>query len=577
MYRYRWFIIWCMLFGCNSANSQSQKTGLIGLFYDHLDQYCNEKTLASDFCNAVDFYRSHQRDSCYIYASRALETTNTQEQHDILNYIQGVSAIHKNLYTKALQNMNSISEHFKFSELKDLKLGEIYLILENYDQSIQYYKKWLEQDKGGKDDIFLKAAYHNLGVSYLHKKEYDLTEKYFSKELALIKEKDTFSLIITKMDFANAYYSQYKDEEAIALFKECYQLASLFHDIKLKQNTAKNMAVVEKNRKRYQESVDYYIEYGKWKDSIWNRDRIWELTEKDKQLAIAQKEQEIRLQDEKIKRQKTQRNGLIIGSSLLLLFIGVLGYFYKLLIGKKKLITEQKEQLDIANTTKDYLFSVVSHDLRSPVNALKRQHEKLLDRIAEKDLLGIKKTADTAITLTESTSHLLNNVLHWSLEQSEQLFFEPETYPLKPILEHVISDYEYLATTKDIVLNTTLDPSILATVDKESLKIVLRNILDNAIKYTQNEGKITISSGNHATNECFIEIKDTGAGIPPEILAKINSLHDITTDKIDRSKGVGLGLLLCHTLIKKNNGQILFDSEPGKGTTIKIVLPKGID
>jgi signal transduction histidine kinase len=335
--------------------------------------------------------------------------------------------------------------------------------------------------------------------------------------------------------------------------------------------------VVEKNRKRYQESVAYYIEYGKWKDSIWNRDKTWELTEKDKQLAIAQKEQEIQLQDEKIKRQKTQRNGLIIGSSLLLLFIGVLGYFYKLLMGKNKLITEQKEQLDIANTTKDYLFSVVSHDLRSPVNALKRQHQKLLDHIAKKDISEIKKTTDTAITLTESTSHLLNNVLHWSLEQSEQLFFEPETYPLKPILEHVISDYEYLATTKDIVLKTVLDTSILATVDKESLKIVLRNLLDNAIKYTKNEGKITITSGNHATDKCFVEIKDTGVGIPQEILAKINSLHDITTDKIDRSKGVGLGLLLCHTLIKKNNGQILFDSEPRKGTSIKIVLPKGID
>ncbi|MBG6131218.1 signal transduction histidine kinase [Aquimarina sp. EL_43] len=570
-------IIWCVLLGYTFMHGQSQKTSQLNSFYNHLDSFCKEKVVTTDFCNAVEFYRNHKLDSCYIYAGKALEITKHQEQRDILHYIQGVSALDKNLYTKSLQNMGSISENFKFSGLKNHKLGRVYLGLEDYDQSIQYYKKWLNQDEETKDELLLKTAYHNLGISYLHKKEYANTKDYFSKELALIKEKDTFFVIVTKMELANAYYSQYRDEEAIALFKECYQLAASFHDIVLKQNTAKNMAVVEKNRKRYQESVTYYIEYGKWKDSIWNRDKIWELTEKDKQLAIAQKEQEIRLQDEKIKRQKTQRNGLIIGSSLLLLFIGVLGYFYKLLIGKKKLITEQKEQLDIANTTKDYLFSVVSHDLRSPVNALKRQHEKLLDHIAEKDLLGIKKTTNTAITLTESTSHLLNNVLHWSLEQSEQLFFEPQTYPLKPILEHVINDYEYLATTKNIVLNTSLDASILVTVDKESLKIVLRNILDNAIKYTKNEGKITITSGDHTANECFIEIKDTGAGIPPEILAKINSLHDITTDKIDRSKGVGLGLLLCHTLIKKNNGQILFDSEPSKGTSIKIVLPKGID
>lgn len=574
---YRLSILLCLSLTSISICGQSVKISQINSFYDHLDHYCEEKVIVTDFCEAVGFYRNRILDSCYIYAGKALEINKTKEQRDILHYIQGVSAVDKKLYTKALQNMNSISEHFKFSGLKNHKLGRIYLGLENYDKCIYHYKKWLNHDNDGKNDIFLKVAYHNLGISYLHKKEYANTKLYFSKELALIKEEDTTHIIRAKMDLANAYYSQYRDEEAIALFKEAYQLAASFHDIKLKQNAAKNMAVVEKNRKRYQESVTYYVEYGKWKDSIWNRDRIWELTEKDKQLAIAQKEQEILLQHEKIKRQKSQRNGLIIGSSLLLLFIGVLGYFYKLLIGKKKLITAQKEQLDIANTTKDYLFSVVSHDLRSPVNALKRQHEKLLDYIAEKDLLGIKKTTNTAITLTESTSHLLNNVLHWSLEQSEQLFFEQETYPLKPILEHVINDYEYLATTKEIALKVSLDASILVKVDKESLKIILRNFLDNAIKYTKNEGKITVTSGSHTTNECFVEIEDTGVGIPPEILAKINSLHSITTDKIDRSKGVGLGLLLCHTLIKKNNGQFIFDSESGKGTTIKIVLPKGID
>lgn len=124
----KWVIILSLFFGCNLIYSQSQKTGQIDLFYDHLENYCKEKALVTDFCKAIDFYHSHQRDSCYVYAGKALEITQNQEQRDIIHYIQGVSAINKNMYAKALQNINSISEHFKFSGLKDHKLGGISIL-----------------------------------------------------------------------------------------------------------------------------------------------------------------------------------------------------------------------------------------------------------------------------------------------------------------------------------------------------------------------------------------------------------------------------------------------------------------
>jgi tetratricopeptide (TPR) repeat protein len=238
---YKAIIISCALLGGTYIYGQSQKITKLNLFYKHLDGYCKEKVVVTDFCSAIGFYRNLQLDSCYVYAGKALEVTKKQEELDILYYIQGVSAINKKLFVKSLQNMNSISEHFTFLGLKDHKLGEIHLVLENYDQSIQYYKKWLDQDTGSKDVSYLKTAYHNLGISHLHKKEYVNTKHYFSKELALIKKEDTALIIRAKMEFANAYYSQYKDEEAIALFKEAYRLATLFHDIELKQNTTKNM------------------------------------------------------------------------------------------------------------------------------------------------------------------------------------------------------------------------------------------------------------------------------------------------------------------------------------------------
>ncbi|MGG6232138.1 tetratricopeptide repeat-containing sensor histidine kinase [Tenacibaculum sp. SDUM215027] len=539
------------------------------------DKLCEISKGKSLFCKAFTFYKEKEYDSCYVYSSKALALSEgiRREEKNILNYIQGVSAIRKKLLNKALRNAFSISEeNHQYRELKYAALGRVYLGMKKYDSAIFHYKKWEEIIKIS-TPRFRKVAFHNLGLSYVHKKNYNKAKEYFSKELSLIEEKDTAVIIRTKMDLANVYYNQYLDDEAIPLFIEAYDLAKLFSDLELKQNSTRNMAVVEKNRKNYQKSIEYYMEYGNWKDSIWNRDKIWELTEKDKQLAVAQKQQEIVLQEEQLKRQAVVQKSLVIGASGLLVFLGFLGYFYRELRSKNRFITQQKEELNVANKTKDYLFSVVSHDLRSPINTIKRQHVKLKRQLKNKEYDAVSETTNNAIALTESTSHLLNNVLHWSLEQNNQLSFKAEEYPLKPLVEQAVYNFEEIAEAKNIALTTKLEATILVKADKESLKIVLRNLLDNALKYTGENGKIAIKTYTDSEEFSTIEIKDTGFGISKEKLAKIKGLEDLSIDKINRSEGVGLGMLLCQTLIKKNNGKLLIDSELEVGTTIRILLP----
>ncbi|CAM1348887.1 HAMP domain-containing histidine kinase [Tenacibaculum insulae] len=549
--------------------SQEAKINDLEILYNEGD-YISNSTKNKNFIKAYKYYREKKYDSCYAYCSKAILNALSKEEKNILNYIQGVSAIEKALYKKALENILLVSDQ-KYENLKQQKLGRIYLSLKDYDKAIFHYEKWNKNNN--KDLNFKKSSYHNLGLCYIHKKNYKKAKGYFSKELSLIKSNDTLALVRAKMDLANVYYNQYLDDEAIPLFKEAYDLARSFTDIELKQYTAKNMAVVEKNRKNFKKSVGYYIEFGKWKDSIWNRDKIWELTEKDKKIAVAQKQQEIAVQDEQIKRQKVVQKGLVLGASGLLVFLGGLAFFYRKLQSKNKLIVEQKEALNVANNTKNYLFSVVSHDLRSPINSIKRQHQKLAKHIANNDLLAIKEATKSAIAVTESTSHLLNNVLHWSLEQSNQLNFSQEEHVLQPVIEQVLFDYEDLAEAKAISIISDLESGILVLTDKESLKIVLRNLIDNSIKYMNGSGSISVKTKKHSTTLARIEIKDSGMGISEEKLQKINALKDLSIDKIDRSKGIGLGLLLCQTLIKKNNGTLFFESEEGVCTTAVILMP----
>ena len=555
----------------NLVFSQSVKRNTLEYLNIRANELCkNQKN--NSFCKAYRYYKEKNYDSCYAYSGKALILTNRQDQKDILNYLQGISAIRKKIYKKALSSIQSISDEGNFISLKQLKLGRIFLSLQKYDKAIYYYLDFLNNNKNAEKRL-KKGAYHNIGLCYIHKKKYKKSKEYFNKEISLISSIDTLALVRGKMDLANVYYNQYLDDDAIPLFKEAYFLAKSFSDVELKQYTAKNMAVVEKNRKNFKESVDYYIEYGKWKDSIWNRDKIWQLTEKDKKIAVAQKQQEITVQNEQIKRQKIVQKGLILGASGLLVFLGGLAFFYKKLKSKNRLITEQKEALNVANNTKNYLFSVVSHDLRSPINSIKRQHQKLAKHIANNDLPAIKEATKSAIAVTESTSHLLNNVLHWSLEQSNMLNFSEEEHALQPVIEQVLFDYENLAEAKAISITSNLDSEIIVLTDKESLKIVIRNLIDNSIKYMDGSGSISVKTEKHSETQARIEIKDSGVGMSEEKLQKINALKDLSIDKIDRSKGIGLGLLLCQTLIKKNNGTLFFKSEEGTSTTAVILLP----
>ncbi|WP_157811773.1 tetratricopeptide repeat-containing sensor histidine kinase [Tenacibaculum sp. SZ-18] len=498
--------------------------------------------------------------------------TNDQEEKDFFHCIHGYSAYTKGLYKKALLSFNSISRSQNYKQIKNYLLGNVHFSLKGYDKSVEHYKDWIKEIQGS-NKVITSAVYRNLGLSYLHLKEYVKAKDYFEKEFSLISNSDTLAIIKAKMSLANVYYNQYLDDDAIPLFKEAYDLAKVYSDVELKQNSSLNMAVVERNRKKYKESVEYYREFIRWKDSLFNKDKIWELTEKDKQFAVAQKENEIAIQDEKLKTQKVVQRALIFGASGLLIFLALLGFFYKKLQKQNSLITQQKEDLAIANKTKNYLFSVVSHDLRSPMNTIKHQHLQLKKHIADNNLEGIKEANNSAITVTESTSHLLNNVLHWSLEQNNQMVFEKKEYPFKPIVEHVLYDYENLIEANDVKIKTNYIKNSLIKADRESLKIVLRNLLDNSVKYMNGKGEISIEMGVDSENYAYVSIQDTGIGITAERLAKINRLKDVSIDKINRSEGVGLGLILCQTLVKKNDGIITFDSEEGKGTKVTIQLP----
>ncbi len=533
---------------------------------------CNEDYVVLQ--KAYTFFINSKIDSAYIYANQLLNKQKIPSHiKDYANYIFADCAIEKKMLTLAKARLDDISDSFPYKYLVDFDLGVIAQERSEFEKAIIYFKSSLNSTQIHETNK-KKMIFHNLGICHLHLEEYKESEYFLLKELNTSKkDSDTLSIIYAKLDLGNLFYVQYRDNIAITYFKEAYELAKKFNNLKAKQVTAQNMAVVEKNRAQYKESVLYYEEYTRWKDSIWNIDKISVLLEKDKEIALAAKQKEITRQEDIAKKQKERMQLFMIMAIIIFLFLTILFYMYKVKVKQNQLIKHQKQQLENLNTTKNNLLSVISHDLRTPLNIININHKKIANSLKSQNLDEAIVLNNKSAEYSTGATQILNNVLNWALQQNDQLLWVPEIHPIEILVSSIVWDYRDIATTKNIMIyEAYADLSMSIYVDKELFKIAVRNLIDNAIKYTPVNGSITIGTSKINQN-CILTIKDTGIGISSEIMNIINNHDQLTIEKIDRSKGLGLGLLLSKTLTKKNNGTFTVTNNNDSGVTITLGFP----
>lgn len=244
---------------------------------------------------------------------------------------------------------------------------------------------------------------------------------------------------------------------------------------------------------------------------------------------------------------------------------------------REKLL-ETTQTLKKANASKDMFFSILAHDLRSPMGNI-MQLSTLLDVNYDSFDDENKMSYITLIkNLSEKTFELLENLLAWSRVQLNKIDFTPEKINLKDIIEETLGIYEENIKNKEIQLINNLNTDISVLANEESIKLVFRNLLSNAIKFTPQKGKIEITANkikNPDNNKFHYEIciKDTGVGIPKDQIPKIFDVdRNFSTQGTNNEKGTGLGLILCKEFIEKNNGEISVKSTLGKGSQFCFTL-----
>jgi signal transduction histidine kinase len=236
-------------------------------------------------------------------------------------------------------------------------------------------------------------------------------------------------------------------------------------------------------------------------------------------------------------------------------------------------LRDNMERLRRSDATKDKLFSVIAHDLRGPMGGIANLLETLSTDNGEMGAAQVAEFIEALRTASWNTYQLLENLLAWSRSQRGEMAFRPERLPVLPLVEECGAIFELSAKEKGIIVETSIEVGVEARADPERLKILLRNLISNAVKFTARGGRVSISA-SRAEGGTLLGVRDEGIGMDG---ARIAALFDLGSAPsragTANERGSGLGLALCKEIADLHGGTIEVFSEPGKGSAFSVFLP----
>lgn len=236
-------------------------------------------------------------------------------------------------------------------------------------------------------------------------------------------------------------------------------------------------------------------------------------------------------------------------------------------------LIEKKELISELNAANDKLLSILSHDFKNPFNILLGFCNILSKDYDKLNSVKIKEFINILSTTTKNAYSLLETLIMWANTQRGKISFEPSKLDLLHTVNSVITLFSSQSLQKNITLINKIEEGIFVFADDNMLNTIIRNLISNAIKFSNKNSQILISA-NIENPFCVVSVKDFGVGMNEETKEKLFKI-DSNFRSVGTSKetGHGLGLILCKELVKKNGGQIYVESEEGKGSEFKFTIP----
>jgi signal transduction histidine kinase/streptogramin lyase len=245
----------------------------------------------------------------------------------------------------------------------------------------------------------------------------------------------------------------------------------------------------------------------------------------------------------------------------------------KELVSQKEVLIKMNEELHALNASKDKFFSIIAHDLKNPFNIIIGLSGILKEDGKSENPIVAKETASAINSSAVQTYRLLENLLDWANSQRGKISFNPEPINLSKIVMEEFSTLDDVAKGKNIELASYVEGSLVVEADRNMIKTILRNLISNAIKFTNRNGKVEVRAA--IENKCAeITVHDNGIGMSEETMHKLFRIDaNLTTRGTENERGTGLGLFLCKEFVEKHGGKISVESKPGNGSVFRFVLP----
>lgn len=552
------------------------------------------------------YYELGEYDEAYYfltYAYKVLKRSAKSEKDSITANISlhNLGRVFKELgqYEISLKHLRASRNNSKLLNDKEGEpysldeIGDVKLRMEQYDSALHYLNLSVsEANKLLKDGgtITLREdqskTFSKIAKAYLGKKNYNNALAYYDSTFNLHNlAANKFGIAEVELGRAAVYEQQGKTEEAMLYTTKALALAKEIKARVIEISCYKLLATLWETKGDDKKALGYFKQFHALDDSLYSneiqqkilRDQIGFETEMlDDRIAALTIQEEDRLS--RLKKSEFISNILVVVvalSAILLVTVYRSGQRRKqinlLLLQHQEEMQKRSEELEQLNEVKDKFFSIISHDLRSPINALAGLMD-LLDKgaITPEELPIAVKELRSRFNHTRS---LMNNLLDWTVLQMDKMHLQASNVPLKKIVNENI---ELLGSiqNKHVSMLNHIPETAIGYADSNTINLVIRNLLTNAIKFTNDGGEIIVAAEEKGS-EIVVSVKDNGIGMTSDIQKKLfDKVNPYSTRGTANEKGTGLGLILCKEFVEKNGGRIWVESNMDKGSTFWFTLPK---
>ena len=244
------------------------------------------------------------------------------------------------------------------------------------------------------------------------------------------------------------------------------------------------------------------------------------------------------------------------------------------LLDSQRLVSQQYLELEKLNRTKDQLFLILAHELKNPVLSFRSVSQKINYLLHRKEMDRLQQLGETLDRTASDAHNLLDNLLHWGKTQQGTFVLHPRIIYIRETFTQVMERYQGRVEEKEIRLITCLeDEAVSVWADPTAFQVLLRNLIDNAVKFTRSKGTICLCAQEQEDGSTLVEVKDTGTGMKPEVQQALFQPRDKPSVGTAGERGSGLGLLLVRELMDLHGGQLKIQSEFEKGSTFGLWFP----